>query len=203
MSITSKWVEWSANDPETVVHAEPDLVLPRYATIGVRDEMRFDVDVNVFYDPGSWRYAVDSLIVKKRRPWDSTIDTTTLRDLKIQEILRRGLANLAWIETPKGEAIPDRMPPEKAASIRALGPSSDEALRWVARIYTRAWAIHLPPTQDVQDQLGLTRPTASVWLRRARDRGLLTEPLDREYQDPNAETAAASAAAVLRMWDDD
>lgn len=204
VSIETAWVKWSATDPDTVVRAEPDLQLPRYATIEVRDEpgVRFDLDLKVFYDPSTRRYTLDSMTILKRPQWDSTIDSSTVRDIKVQEYLRRGLSDLAWIETTDGTPIPSRLTDEQATAIRKAGPSSDDTLRWVARLYTRAWALHVPPAQEVQDQLKLTRPTTSVWLRRARDRGLLTDPLGKDApagkHSEDSYKAARLAQDVLR-----
>lgn len=75
------------------------------------------------------------------------------------------------------------------------GPSCDDSLRWVARIFTLAWARHEPPAQAIERRLGLARPTVTGWLRRARDRSLLTDPTQREYGTPEAGERAADLAA--------
>ena len=103
-----------------------------------------------------------------------------MRALRLQEYIQRGLGSIAQVEGPEGARMPSALGEDEAAAIRAEGPSNVDTLRWVARLYSVAWALHLPPALYVQEQLRLTRPTTSVWLRRARDRGLLTDPMDRD-----------------------
>mgnify|MGYP001580482981 FL=1 len=43
----------------------------------------------------------------------------------------------------------------------------------VARIYRYAEILQQSPAKAVQNVLGLTAPTATLWIRRARGRGLL------------------------------
>jgi hypothetical protein len=182
VTVETQWIVDTIEDPNAWITLEPDLVFPKYVYLDVVDEsdLQFDLRISAFLHPGSRRYEVDTIKVLRRPRWDSTIDGTTLRAIRAKELLRRGLSAAGKIERSDGEPMPDDLSAEQAAQIRAAGPSNSTTLLWVARLYTRAWALHQNPTKEVERQLGLTRPTASVWLRRARDRGYLTDPMDRD-----------------------
>lgn len=157
---------------------EPDLALPRYALIHVVDEpdLIFDIDLAVYFDQSRRRYEVHSMTTTARRTWDSRVSTFALRDVAVDDLLRRGLGAQVHIGSMDGPVIPEVLDAAEAAAIRAAGIGDDETLRWVARIYARADALLQAPLAEVQRQLQMPRPTASVWLRRARDRGFLPEP---------------------------
>ena len=49
-------------------------------------------------------------------------------------------------------------------------------LELVARIYVEALKAGLPPTKTIQEWAGTSRPTASRWVKQARERGLIGQP---------------------------
>lgn len=49
-------------------------------------------------------------------------------------------------------------------------------LELVARIYVDALKAGLPPTKTIQEWAGTSRPTASRWVKQARERGLIGQP---------------------------
>lgn len=153
------------------VQLPPDLWLPRYANIAVRDEPELDVDldIKVSFDAYAGRYVADSIHLVRRAAGEG-VNTVAIRAVPVQEYLR-ALSGTAYYGIPP-QPMPEKLPEELVAEIKADGPSN-ESLRWVARIYTIAEAFNLPPGQAVREQLGMPTPTASVWIRRARDRGIL------------------------------
>ncbi|WP_341359075.1 hypothetical protein V5H98_15230 [Georgenia sp. M64] len=124
------------------------------------------------------------------------IASTTLRSVKVGELTREALALVVeprarrrtGLVGPHARAIDvakhgmdpaqhtvtitPNLDDEARARLRQQGPT-DEALAWVAYFYNLATLLGLPPARHVEVNLGLPRTTASKWVRRARERGLL------------------------------
>jgi len=58
---------------------------------------------------------------------------------------------------------------------RGRKPLADRHLRDVAAVHRWATAEEVPPVRAVADEFGVSRHTAKMWVRRARERGLLEE----------------------------
>jgi hypothetical protein len=167
----------SEDDTESEVHIEPDLYFPKFVELDVTDEPDMDVDAKIAltFSTSQGRYVADSITVKRRAGGD--VNAITLRAVRVQDLIQRGTRNLPVYESTRGRvALSAALTAEQVDAIHRLGPSQDEALRWAARVYLIAAALNMAPAKAVADQLGLTTPNASVWIRRARDRGLLSEP---------------------------
>lgn len=54
--------------------------------------------------------------------------------------------------------------------------TNKQFLRDVADIYNKALRASLPPTKAIQRWSGASRPTASLWVRKARDLGFIGQP---------------------------
>lgn len=54
--------------------------------------------------------------------------------------------------------------------------TNKQFLRDVAEIYVQALKTSLPPTKAIQRWSGASRPTASLWVRKARDLGFIGQP---------------------------
>lgn len=67
------------------------------------------------------------------------------------------------------------VPHEIRRRLRVQGPT-DETLEWVARIYNEARLRRRPPARQVEIDLDVPRTTASKWVRRAREKGLVPPP---------------------------
>lgn len=175
MSVETTFTSWTHEVPRSVsVH--PDLRFWKQAEVEAVDEPDMDVDVTLrlVFDEADLRYVVDSMVVR-RRDDDSEISSAVLRSVRVQDVVRRGLQLVGpYVESTKAR-VPVPLPPELVQRIRQLGPSEDESLLWLARVYKVAHAMNLPPAKAVQQQLGLTTPNASIWIRRARDRGILDD----------------------------
>lgn len=114
----------------------------------------------------------------------SPITGTTLRSLRVwdmaREILVLAIAKGEKSTTATGAtrsiAIGDSaLTDNQAAKLRAQGPN-DESLKWVAYFYNLAGVLGLPPARQVEVNLRLPRTTATKWVKRARDKGLLGMP---------------------------
>lgn len=62
----------------------------------------------------------------------------------------------------------------EAELVRLRGPGEPSSLAAVARIYNAASKSGLDPVQEVTRQVGMTRATATRWIRRARQDGLIS-----------------------------
>ena len=184
MPIEARYVEMTVEDPEPFVHMEPDLWFAKYAFIDVHDEPRMPLDVSlrVVFDRAAGQYMVDSMTLRRKKgigdyPGATVLNSVALREIPVQELLRQ-LGPSVHIGSVDGPRMPEELTAEQAANLKAAGPRDRETLLWVARIYTVAHALNQAPGKAVQEQLRLTGATASVWIRRARDRGLLHETFD-------------------------
>ncbi|WP_156747645.1 hypothetical protein [Nocardia sp. 852002-51244_SCH5132740] len=65
--------------------------------------------------------------------------------------------------------------PEEVTALREAGIRHGATLEFVASSYQIARALGLPPAKYVQERLGLTRPTATRWIRQVRDMGWLDD----------------------------
>lgn len=155
----------------------PDLRFPRFARIEVRDDARspVDLDIALVFDVSAARYMVDTLTVYRRRAGEQ-VDGTALRGVPIQEFIRQMTWGARIVGTDQTIRIPLRR--EVVDEVKSRGPSDRESLLWLARVYAVSHAISQPPAKTVQSVFDMPAPTASVWIRRARDRGLLPDTVD-------------------------
>lgn len=176
MTIKTGVVTWSSQDPLTSVNLHPGLFLPKAVEIEVFNEpgVELQLEIDVIYDQVLRRYVATEVKARRKREGQE-INSLSLRSVRIQEILRRGLSGVVRVESEDGEVMPFPLSPMRAAEIVALGPSNRETLLWIARVYRVAEVLNLRPAKEVQDQFGLKVSTAAVWIRRARDTGALTD----------------------------
>ena len=116
------------------------------------------------YDRKSGRYVARSIQVDPIA--GNEVTGEMLRSIPVATILRGGVRSAIR----SAMLLSGDIPPE---NIRKKGPT-EEALRWVARIYRWALLEGDAPTQAVAYELDIPRSTAGRWVTRARDRGLLT-----------------------------
>jgi hypothetical protein len=124
----------------------------------------------VVFDEAAVQYTVDNLTAYRRGP-EASVDGVALRTIPVQDLLQ----DLEWTIGIQGteETMPTQLPQGLVDEIKKSGPSNLDSLRWLARVYVSAHAFRRPPAKAVQHQLQMPAPTASVWIRRARDRGLI------------------------------
>lgn len=111
---------------------------------------------------------------------------TILRAVKVSELSRMVLLAAVHRGRPDFQEHvvsiePDSLTVSDAeqATIRQAGPT-DESLAAVAFFYNLAMLIGGPPARYVELKLGLPRTTASKWVRRAREKGLILDGVDPE-----------------------
>lgn len=116
------------------------------------------------------------------------LTSTILRALKIGELTQQVLLRSVEsgdVHSSDYEITIDSHGPVAELSehdiqrIREQGPT-DESLQWTANFYNLGQVLGLPPAKQVELNLGLPRTTASKWVRRAREKGLLVETISGE-----------------------
>lgn len=181
MTITISYQEPALDDPDGTVRLEPDMLGPREVFVESRNERdsHLDVEMHMVFNSEFRQYFANWIRVQRREESDS-VSGAGIRSIRVQDYVQSGLQDVRWIDSKTGEDIPTTLPDDLVERIKLLGPSNPETMRWVARIHQRAFATSQRPAKAVQEQLQLTAPTASVWIRRARDTGILPAP---EYPD--------------------
>ncbi|MEE6295705.1 hypothetical protein [Georgenia wangjunii] len=109
---------------------------------------------------------VSGTVLRAVRVWDLAVEAI-LRAVRPSEVESTG-GGVRVTRIASSAALSD----EDVARLRAQGPT-DETLRWVAYFYNLGAVIGLPPARQVELNLGLPRTTASKWVRRAREKGLI------------------------------
>lgn len=102
------------------------------------------------------------------------VDGTSLRDIPVHELATAAIGEflLRCVDDEEGAFEPMEPLEFDAEAIRSAGPT-DESLRVVADIYEIARLMGDPPARQVEKTLNMPRTTASKWIRRARERGIL------------------------------
>ena len=89
------------------------------------------------------------------------------------------MAPCAAISGPRTAAAPARHPlrePHRPGNRADQAPRDDrESLEWVAYLYNIAELVGLTPARQVADGLNLPHSTATKWIKRAKDIGLIPE----------------------------
>ena len=117
---------------------------------------------------------------------DKPVTTEVVRQLRVDELVRVAVAEAARPYEQAGASI--RMPifpaPDERAELyerfakggrrpRRGSPVSEETLHRVAALYRAALKNGDPPTSTIAEALRVTRSTASRWVAKAREAGLL------------------------------
>lgn len=98
------------------------------------------------------------------------ISGTTIRSIPVQRLMRAAIPYQMVNRDDDGAySSPWRF---DAEAVRAAGPT-DESLRAVASVYLLAKFIGEPPARTVELMLDMPRTTASQWVRKAKERGIL------------------------------
>ena len=107
---------------------------------------------------------------------------TTLRALRVWDLARAAIPlgvsrTVQRTEQKDGSFVTqiepvDELSDEEVARLRKQGPT-EETLGWVAYFYNLAGILGLPPAKQVEVSLKVPRTTASKWVRRAKEKGLI------------------------------
>jgi hypothetical protein len=108
------------------------------------------------------------------------VTSTVLRAVPLQELTRAGILTGALrgrLGTTDGggisiDILSTNLTDQETELIRLRGPVP-ESLEWAAYLYNMAELVGLPPARQVADGLGLPHPTATKWIKRAKDMGLI------------------------------
>lgn len=107
------------------------------------------------------------------------ITSTDLRDMRVQNWVSNAAARMLKRRRVQADGTvvltaggPYHLTDEEVLKVKAAGPT-DESLEVAAEFYEFAKALGRPPAKEVEQQLDLPRTTASNWIRKARERGLL------------------------------
>jgi hypothetical protein len=138
--------------------------VPFWETIKVTVTNHRDLpaDVELVATMRRGHYEVDKLVCSRKHNGPE-ITGELIRSLPVARLLQEGA-----IKANSFQASPHA----DAAMIRKQGPT-DESLRVVAQVYRLALAVRDDPTAAVASGLRLPRPTASRWVKTARQRGFL------------------------------
>ena len=167
----------TASHDASYVQLGSDLLVPRLVSIVETEDYEggsLTIRIDAEFSETLSRYRVAKLVVEADGD-ELEVASTTLRAVRVQEILSAGLVQVAEFRLLSGETWPWPLREDLVSFVTKSGPSSLAAMEWVARIYMMAQALRVRPASAVRTQLGLTLPTASVWIRRARDRGFLPD----------------------------
>lgn len=130
------------------------------------------VSLNLQFSDTTGRYFVDRFTLSVSGE-SNEITSARIRDVPVLSLTRAALREGAVVEFRDGGLFDIRAVEAAAADLTAGGPSSDEAMLATARTYRYAVILQQSPAKLVQEVLGLTAPTATLWIRRARALGLL------------------------------
>lgn len=93
-----------------------------------------------------------------------TLMTSTLREVKVAEIVAEERERLAHVPAPR---------PTPDVVVAGMRPATRRRLERVAEVYQEAWRAGEPPTKEVARRLNVTAPAAGNLVRRAREAGFL------------------------------
>jgi hypothetical protein len=156
----------SAPSPEfPMVDIDERLRIPSRVLVYVEDDAARTIEISAVYSGASGRYECREL--KVTAP-DSTPEITgeSLRSVPVATAIKDGARRVV-------DSIRQSHMGYKPQDITEGGPTT-RALEWVAYYYQFAVLFGESPVSEVMTGLSLPRSTASRWITRARDRGLLT-----------------------------
>ena len=139
-----------------------DLHLWETIEVTITNDRVLPADVELVATMRRGHYEVDKLVCSRKKNGPE-ITGELIRSLPVGRLLQQSAIKA---NTLFGSPYAD------AAKIREQGPT-DESLRVVAQVYRLALAVRDDPTAAVASGLQLPRPTASRWVKTARQRGFL------------------------------
>lgn len=191
---------------EDKVHAGSDLYAPTWVELTVTGMEDVGVDYVAALVLEGRRYVVQELRIL-RRDDGPPITSELIRGIPVAMLIRGTVSNLVELRTDPdavygSDGVRMRAPeqvvitPDERGRLVGAGPA-DETLLWVARIYVMAELAGDPPAKSVKETLAIPTSTAGYWIRRAKDRGILTQQATTVAPHPSL-PAPAKAADPLR-----
>lgn len=152
----------------------PGLRLWREVTVVADDYKGYGVEVRVVLDDG--RLTAREVTVTQREG-GPPVTGEALRQVTVAAFVRRSIeASAPDIPREPGESFQlvafGLLQPPDVTRMRDAGPVA-ETLGWVAKIYTLALATGDRPTKAVEEVFEVPGYTATRWVAKAREKGLL------------------------------
>ncbi|MEC3952514.1 hypothetical protein VMT65_05675 [Nocardia sp. CDC153] len=167
----------SPESRETQVAPGVYLPIPSLLSVPDHPEPGFETKIEILFD-GAKVYPAQ-VAVESLQP-GRAVTGTELRAVRVAGLIAEHLPDHA--HNALGANLMTRDPAE-VTEIREAGIRDGRALEFVASSYQVASALGLPPAKYVQERLGLTRPTATRWIRQVREMGWLHDgPMKDEEQ---------------------
>lgn len=167
-----KWRWQGINLTGKQVATAPDFLVYNQLEITGFDERENEFSLGIRFSGTTGRYFVEQLTIRAVDE-DEEITGARIREIPLLALSRAALREGGVVELDSGGIFDLRHVADAASEIVAGGPSSDEAMLATARVYRFAQILQRSPAKTVQETLGLTAPTATLWIRRARGLGLL------------------------------
>jgi hypothetical protein len=156
-------------------------IVPKFrATATDQVDVPFDTTIEVHYSPDLGRYLIVESTFRARD--GEEINAVTLRKARTAEVLKAAapecitldvLDDGHWIRASELTTVQDRiLPPVIVSEIRKR-KNTEARMDAVEIIYGVAALSGLPPTQAVQNEMGIPHRTAADWISKARDAGRL------------------------------
>ena len=154
------------------VSTAPDFRVYERLEVTGFDDMENEILLDLRFSESLGRYYIGQLTLKA---FDESEEITgaRLREIPVLALSRDSLDGGGVVEFSDGGIFDTQAVADAASDIISGGPSSDEAMLATARVYRYAQIMQRSPAKAVQATLGLTAPTATLWIRRARAQGLL------------------------------
>lgn len=168
------WRWQGINLTGTRISTSPDFIVYDQIEVTGFDEEENEFTLGLCYREAEGRYVIQRMSIEIVEG-DDEITGAWLRELPMLALSRGALAEGKVVELSSGGLFDPAVVAAASESIVAGGPSSQEAMLATARTYRYAQILQQPPAKAVQEVLGLTAPTATLWIRRARTLGMLGE----------------------------
>jgi hypothetical protein len=158
--------------PESVeTQVAPGVYLPIPSLLVVPDtpEENFVTKIEIIFD-GTKVYGA-TVAVQSQLP-GRPVTGTELRAVRVAGLLAEHLPREAHDSLEMKVITTD---PAELEQLREAGIRHYHTMSFVAHAYQMAQALGMHPAKYVQEQLGLTRPTATRWIRQVREMGWLQD----------------------------
>lgn len=170
--MTWRWQGIQLNGAQ--VPTAPDFRVYEHLGVSGFDGRENEILLDLRFSDSLGRYYIDRLTLSACGDSDE-ITSARLREIPVLALARDSLAEGGVVEFSQGGIFDLDTVANAARDIVQGGPSSEEAMLATARVYRYAQILQRSPAKAVQNTLGLTAPTATLWIRRARSLGLLGE----------------------------
>ncbi|MFE1664564.1 hypothetical protein [Microbacterium sp. P02] len=156
-------------------------IVPKFrATATEQPDVPFDTSIEVHYSPSDGRYVIAEATFRAR-PGEE-VNAVRLRLARTADVLKASapecitfdaLDDGHWVKASEFALSADRiLPPFIVAQLRQR-KNTEARMDAVEIVYGVAALSGLPPTQAVQNEMGIPHRTAADWISKARDAGRL------------------------------